>query len=78
MNEHICLHGRSFGVTKSGRICNAMYQAEEGDMIAAFQGSTRLWLLRPAGERYRLIGDAYVDGLMNGKAYKGLDFNEVD
>lgn len=53
-------------------------QGMEGDKIAAFQGSDRLWLLRPAGERYRLIGDACVDGLMSGEAYEGMDFNEVD
>jgi hypothetical protein len=71
-------HGRSFCVTKAARFCNVMYQAEEGDIFAAFQGSDVLFLLRPVGTQYRLIGDAYVDGLMNGEAYEGHDFNEVD
>jgi hypothetical protein len=71
-------HGRSFCVTKAALLCNVMYQAQEGDVFAAFQGSGSLFLLRPVGTQYRLIGDAYVDGLMNGEAYEGHDFNEVD
>jgi hypothetical protein len=55
-----------------------MNQAEKGDLVAAFEGTDRLFILRPAGERYRLVGDAYVDGLMEGEAYEGLDPDEVD
>jgi hypothetical protein len=72
------LHGRSFCVTKDGRVCNAMNQARQGDVVTAFQGSDKLWILRPVGERYQLIGDAYVDGLMSGEAYEGVDPNEAD
>jgi hypothetical protein len=78
IESNAVMHGRSFCTTEKGRMCNAMHQAEEGDLIAAFQGSESLWLLRPVGERYRLIGDVYVDGLMDGQAYEGLDSNEVD
>lgn len=72
------LHGRSFCATENGRVCNAMNQAEKGDLVAAFEGADRLFILRPAGERYRLVGDAYVDGLMEGEAYEGLDSDKVD
>ncbi|KAH8768520.1 heterokaryon incompatibility protein-domain-containing protein [Hyaloscypha finlandica] len=72
------LHGRSFCATENGRVCNAMNQPEKGDLVAAFEGSDRLFILRPTGERYRLVGDAYVDGLMEGEAYEGLDSDEVD
>jgi hypothetical protein len=50
-----------------------MNQARQGDVVATFQGSDRLWVLRPVGDRYRLIGDAYVDGLMKGEFYEGVD-----
>ncbi len=70
--------GRSFCVTLNGRVCSAMNQPEKGDQIAAFEGADRLFILKPVRERYRLIGEAYVDGLMKGEAYEGLDPDEVD
>jgi hypothetical protein len=78
IDRHTIVNGRSFCVTETGRFCNAMNQARERDGIAAFQGSDRLWILRPVGERYRLIGEVYVDGLMKGEAYEGVDPDEVD
>lgn len=71
-------YGRSFCVTEDGRVCNAMNQPKDGGLVAAFQGSDRLWILHPVDERYRLIGDAYIDGLMNGEAYEGVEPDEVD
>jgi hypothetical protein len=78
MSKRELMHGRSLSVTENGRVCSAMHQAKEGDLVAAFEGADRLFILRPAGERYRLVGDAYVDGLMEGEAYEGLDPDEVD
>jgi hypothetical protein len=72
------VHGRSFCVTEKGRVCNAMHQPKKGDLTAAFQGADRLFVLRPVGDKYELIGDAYVDGLMKGEAYEGIDPDEVD
>jgi hypothetical protein len=72
------VHGRSFCVTKKGRVCNAMHRPENGDLIAAFEGADRLFILRRVGDKYRLIGEAYVDGLMEGEAYEGVDPDEVD
>jgi hypothetical protein len=65
---HALLYGRAFCVTLNGRVCNAMNQPEKGDQIAAFEGADRLFILRPVGKRYRLIGDAY----------EGVDPDEVD
>lgn len=36
------------------------------------------FVLRPVGDKYRLVGDAYVDGAMYEEAYEGLDPDEVD
>jgi hypothetical protein len=56
-----------------------MNKVETGDVIAALRGGHRLYDLRPAeGGGYRVVGDAYVDGLMFGEAYEGLDPEEVD
>jgi hypothetical protein len=71
-------HGRSFGITKDKRMFNAMNQAEEGDAKASFQGADKLFILRPEGSKYRLIGEVFVDGLMSGEAYEGVDHTKVD
>jgi hypothetical protein len=78
IREEPKLQGRSFCVTENGHVCNAMHQAEQGDVVAAFGGAERLFILRPVGERYRLVGEAYVEGLMSGEAYEGLDPDVVD
>ncbi|KAF2110665.1 heterokaryon incompatibility protein-domain-containing protein [Lophiotrema nucula] len=72
--------GRSFCVTKEGRLCSGMNNIETSDVVAALQGGDRLFVLRPVPGQtfYRLVGDAYVDGLMQGEAYEGLDPKEVD
>ena len=76
--SHGFVRGRSFCVTTEGRVCNAMHGVEAGDAIIALAGSKSLFVLRPFGDKYRLAGDAFVDGLMLGEAYHGLDPNKVD
>jgi hypothetical protein len=78
LRRHILTNGRSYCATDNGHACNAINQAREGDVVAALQGSDRLWILRLVNYRYRLIGETYVDGLMSGEAYKGVDPNDVD
>jgi hypothetical protein len=70
--------GRSICTTQQRRICSGMNAVKTGDVIATFEGADRLFVLRPVGDKYQLIGDAYVDGLMLGKAYEGVDPDEVD
>jgi hypothetical protein len=55
-----------------------MNAVQGGDIIAAFEGSRVLWTLRPVGDKYRLIGDIWVDGLMQGQSYIGLNPEKVD
>ena len=76
--EHALCYGRSFNLTEAGRFCNAMGDVQQGDSIAAFQGSDRLFVLRPVAGSYQLIGDAYVDGLMDGEAYENIEYETVD
>jgi hypothetical protein len=73
------IEGRSFCTTQQRRVCSCMNKIESNDVIAAIHGADRLYVLRPVeGGRYRLVGDAYVDGLMFGEAYEGVDPYEVD
>jgi hypothetical protein len=76
--QYACIDGRTLCTTEQRRICNGMNEVKEGDVIAAFQGASVLYVLRPVGTQYQLIGDAYVDGLLDGEAYEGLDPDEVD
>ncbi|PMD30290.1 HET-domain-containing protein [Hyaloscypha variabilis F] len=77
--KYAYMEGRSFCITKEKRVCSCSSKIESGDVIAAFCGADRLFVLRPTGGgRYRLVGDAYVDGLMFGEAYEGVNADEVD
>jgi len=80
LDERGLWRGRSFGVSVDGRIVSGMNSIKPGDEIFTFQGAgDRLFILRAVGDRYRLISDAWVDGLMEGQAYKdGLDPAKVD
>jgi hypothetical protein len=80
MMKHGTIEDRSLGTTIEGRYVNAIHDIEEGDAIAAFQGTDRLWILRPTrNNTYRLVTEAYVDGLMLGEGYPtDRDYEEED
>ncbi|KAH7379332.1 hypothetical protein DE146DRAFT_761521 [Phaeosphaeria sp. MPI-PUGE-AT-0046c] len=58
--------GRRFFITKSGHFGLAPPAAEKGDKVALLQGVDVPFILRKQGRGFELIGEAYVDGLMNG------------
>jgi hypothetical protein len=78
--------GRCLCVTEAGRLGSLSNEVKNGDVFVTFESSLTLLTLRPFFSsdsdvpvtRYQLIGDAYVEGLMNGQAYEGLDPDEVD
>lgn len=72
------IQGRSVFMTAKTRMCNVPDIAKKKDVIAAFEGGNLLYALRPAGERYQFVGTAYVEGLMNGEAYVGVDIDQAD
>jgi hypothetical protein len=79
MRSRVMWIGRSLCTTESGLFANVMNVAAQGDVFVALQGgSDRLYALRPVGDSFRLVGDAWVDGWMEGQAYRGLDPAEVD
>lgn len=53
--------------------------AETGDLVGIVFGATVPSILRPTGEndRFRLVGDAYVHGIMYGEALS-LDMSPCD
>jgi len=46
--------------------------AEEGDYICVLLGCKVPVILRPVGDKFKIIGDAYVNGFMNGEALNGV------
>ncbi|KAF1829387.1 HET-domain-containing protein [Decorospora gaudefroyi] len=76
--EYELVHGRCFGRTDGGRFYNAIHTVQEGDKVIALQGADQLYVVRLAGTAYKLIGDVYVYGLMQGEAYKDVDPMTVD
>ena len=67
-----------FCVSEKGRIGIVQDGTIAGDVVVGFEGADRLFTLRSEGSRYRLIGGAYFDGLMDGEFYADVDPNEID
>jgi hypothetical protein len=59
--------GRQFGVTRLGGIGLLPISAKVGDSVGFFVGCRLPFVLRKSEERYRIVGDAYLHGYMNGE-----------
>lgn len=67
----------SFFTTANGYMGLGARKMQLGDKICLFYGGEVLFILRPAEEGYRLVGECYVDGLMRGEALKMLETGEA-
>ncbi|KAG4287373.1 hypothetical protein FPRO06_05025 [Fusarium proliferatum] len=61
--------------TGSGYLCMLPWPARVGDRIALLRGGRTPYVLRKAGEKWKIIGDCYVHGIMSGEAWS--DDNSV-
>lgn len=61
--------GRSFFTTASCRMGTCQGEISEGDVVAVVAGLKLPLVLRPIGEHFRLVGHAYVHGIMHGEAW---------
>lgn len=64
--------------TRNGYVCWAPHTALPGDVVCVLSGAPWPFVLRKKGhssERYMLLGDAYIHGIMNGEATPA---NEAD
>lgn len=66
-------NGRTFCIFDDGRAGWVPGTAEAGDRIAIFLGATVPILLRPRGNGYIVLGEAYVHEMMDGQAFEGPD-----
>lgn len=72
--------GRSFILTRKGFMGLGPGDAEAGDVVCVVRGSNMPVVLRPvAGKEnvYRLLGDCYVHGIMDGEFAKGASRGDV-
>ncbi|RSM16162.1 hypothetical protein CDV31_004625 [Fusarium ambrosium] len=72
---------RCFFVTQDLFVGLGPFSTQPGDEVVMLLGSPLCFVLRPDGERYRLVGDAYVQGVdpttlssKHGSAFKVKDF----
>jgi hypothetical protein len=81
--------GKRIALSKKGQFCLVPACSQIGDRITVLLGANVPYILRPAYEnpaevvlegrlKGRLIGDAYVHGIMDGEALQFKDFKETE
>lgn len=70
------LQGRVFLGTKNGYYGLAPAHIKEKDIICVFPGAPVPYALRPVGDKFRLVGECFVQGIMYGETLK--DFGQSD
>lgn len=63
-----CLNRRLIK-TETGHLGLAPRDAEIGDVVVLIAGSPAPFILRKAGSCYKIVGDCYLHGVMNGEAW---------
>jgi hypothetical protein len=61
-------HGRRFGITERGFFCLVPNEAKRGDLVCIPHGNKVPLVFRKADDRFRNLGECYVNGLMTGEA----------
>ncbi|KAF5605998.1 heterokaryon incompatibility (het-6OR allele) [Fusarium subglutinans] len=55
--------------TRSGYLCMVPWSTRAGDRIALLQGGRTPYVLRKVGNKWKILGDCYVHGIMSGEAW---------
>lgn len=71
------LEGRALAVSDLGLIALVPAEARVHDLIAIVQGSDLPFILRPSGDSFSFIGQAYVHGVMNGETWSLVEDDTV-
>ncbi|KAH8660677.1 hypothetical protein BGZ60DRAFT_381685 [Tricladium varicosporioides] len=71
IDASVTMNRRRFFVTQSGAVGLAPWNALEGDTVCVLLGCRYPVILREVDGHYVLVGEAYVDGFMNGEALVG-------
>ncbi len=65
--------GRRFCMTESGRTGWVHGSAVTSDLMSVLYGSTVPILVRPYEDAFRVIGQCYVEGIMDGEAVEATN-----
>jgi hypothetical protein len=74
---------RCFFMTEKGYLGRGLKSTKKGDKVVIFDGGETPFILREAGhhgdvKKYKLVGDCYVDGWMDGKYFGHEIVDDVD
>jgi hypothetical protein len=74
--------GRRVCITKKGYLGLVPDYSEKGDIIAVVVGAQTPFVLRPAdqaaeGNKYRLVGECYIHGIMDGEALADISRTNI-
>ncbi|KAF8854282.1 hypothetical protein BDZ45DRAFT_597243 [Acephala macrosclerotiorum] len=72
LSAGLTMNRRTIFLSKEGLVGLAPFNATKGDFICVLLGCRFPVVLRPMNGHYMLVGEAYVDGFMNGEAMVGL------
>ncbi|KAL1602456.1 hypothetical protein SLS60_005872 [Paraconiothyrium brasiliense] len=64
--------------TSGGRLARISFNARVGDSIVVLRGGKYASIIRPVGDRWKLIGPAYVAGIMHGEAWQPSACKEME
>lgn len=59
-------------LTQNGSFGLGPYCLRTGDIVAVLYGGVTPFILRPHGDRYLFMGQAYIDGIMNGQVMEEM------
>jgi hypothetical protein len=65
---HDAAQGRCLFVTEKGFMGMGPARMQAGDVVTIFCGAETPFILRPLGDKFRIVGECYIPGLMNGEA----------
>ena len=64
------LCGKRIASTSMKMLAKVPEHTKEGDEIWIIYGCSALFVLRPTEKGYLMVGECFVDGIMNGQALK--------
>lgn len=69
---------RRIFTASNGKIGKGWNTIKRGDLICVILGCDVPLVLRPVGDQYELIGDCYMDGIMEGQAMKDVEEGRIE